>query len=353
MIVDRLLSSMKGIRQEVNSPYSIYEGLIKPDWGFPGGRSQLFRQGLQEVLGLSDEFLTKSVISSSDASILEKKLSVRRLKKVAARMEKISGRSFAMTTAKNGLSTTGFAGADRATKEIGFTGRQLRKIKKSGQEGVLIRYKADQDPKDVLATIMHELVEASEAIAWTKSTSRPITDVRPVFGSHVSPTVIAEESRLAVAMGNKEAQMSMRNTEYRNVYAYAGSHRNVPSAGSPAQLHNEEYAEGMARLGQISEDQLAVVAGWRKFHGEEGSVFTHKSSGTDYLDYRDSWYSAAEANNTIKQVANYTVPVAMKNLPPSMGVGIRAYETAIKHRARSKVRHRSCGRHCNGSRAYR
>ena len=37
-----MLEKIIGIRPEVNNPYSIYEGLVKPEWGFPGGAIQLF-----------------------------------------------------------------------------------------------------------------------------------------------------------------------------------------------------------------------------------------------------------------------------------------------------------------------
>lgn len=35
-----MLHRIIGVRPEINNPYSIYEALVKPEWGFPGGRIQ-------------------------------------------------------------------------------------------------------------------------------------------------------------------------------------------------------------------------------------------------------------------------------------------------------------------------
>ena len=250
-----------GLRRGVNNKYSIGDDIKKnhiinpisgmPEW--PAGRSSLFRQGMHKVLGLSDEYLAKSAIGSRDAVRL-RDVSMGQLEEVGQEMARMSGLPLAISSKPTvwnrtmGEAASAFFSRPKLMpkflmsfllQKTGVPKSAAQGIAKSG-EGVFLFHPGGRPtniPMSPRQILMHELIEYSE-IVKAKQSRKGIPKGLP-FGSHMSPTVISEESRMARVFGDAEleAQRELRTKEHWHFLGNPEHHR---------------YAESLKRMGQVS-----------------------------------------------------------------------------------------------------
>jgi hypothetical protein len=284
----------QGIRSPKSSEYSYggFEAMKPhPGEGFPGGRSQLFREAMQEVLGLSKEFTQKSAYSAADAAII-KGVTTKQLDLVGLHMAK--RKNVALTVTRDpskefasfyGEAQTEFKPWVKRLSKVLPGLRIEQRLKDYGLKNDLGIYREAEinygrislgkrwmqkrgapeigPPQKKLVTrsfsarmvYAHELIELSEQLTQMHLGKRTIGRD---FGSHMGKTVISEESRLAVALGEKGSQLRLRTQEWRGM-----AH---PSPTSNREIgKNWEYARGLERMGQVSSGAIK----------KSGKAYTH------------------------------------------------------------------------------
>jgi len=195
-----------GVRSSVTaeSSYAGFEVMKShSSHGFPGGRAQFFREALQITFGLSDDFITKSKISLSDAAKL-KRINTNELKEMGALMAEGANHKLTFKKAPSMLKS-GITADGKGNLEI-MTKRGLNTSNKS--------------------LVIHEMLEMDQMM-MRRGEAR-------AFGSHQNRTVIAEETRFARALGSKtrKAQLHLRTYDY-------------------SKTQDDKYREGLERFGLI------------------------------------------------------------------------------------------------------
>lgn len=209
-----------GIRSQVSSESS-YNGFevmnAHPEYGFPGGRSQLFRKTLHAVFGLSDEFLEKSKISIKDSEILKSK-TFEDWESASAQMRDY--RSSVPGVYEDFLTRIHYID-DPMKANI----EPNRVIKPDGQ---IIRGYTISVAKGDIDSLAHEMLELSEKYSQLhRLRALPLVDnmfgeptrYKGLFGTHNTTTVISEETRLAKAFGDK-AYIDQQNFRGKELTGY-------------------------------------------------------------------------------------------------------------------------------------
>ncbi len=265
---------IQGIRRGIGNQYTNYESIRHPEVGFPGGRSQLFRRAMSEILGLSDDFMNKSMISAMDAAKIQN-ASVHELGKVGHALgryeKKITGKSVDVLFVNDPKG--GFFNPDKGAKRIfghgtGPLGENMNLMHELVEYSEYIAIRAGKkSPHSFRAGIFFEKKEEPTLIrrllgmgpGYEKISTRIGTAGAGRFGSHYSPTVISEERRLAKALGPdvSEAQKAIRTWEATISYVPRAARKN-DYAGQAAAAKAAHYASSLRRMGQVN--ALGVTA---------------------------------------------------------------------------------------------
>lgn len=344
-----MIEKIIGIRPEIGSPYSIHEALLKPKWGFPGGRLESVEQAINSTLNKTKSYHP---------------------------LMKFAGGLFAVGAVVYGI-YKGFdwlLGDDSDYIPASALGQRGSRLENAlfGEAEELSQYrKASMQAGKYFHEVAQEIFEVTGAeseVAVSDATLgiRGMIDV--VLPGNIPVEIKTLSSESLEGLGRPlEAHVSQLNFYMHARKAKLGyvvyldgsdiSNRKVFRVGyqpgrliadvdavRDTMLFNPERASNK-QMAWMQERYRTSPAFFRGIRHSTGSASSFDSMGKGHN------FPAGRIASVI-QASRYTPHTEPKRIP-TLGLAIRNHETAINHRAKGRKAKRPGANHCNKTRQCR